>query len=146
MTNKKPVKKQSKSDYEVLSENLKEYKELLGEIKKKVGSAQLKAAVSVNKELIQLYWEIGSSILKKQEEAEWGAKVIEKLAKDLRSIFPDMKGLSLRNVQFMVQFAKEYPDIEIVKQLVSQIPWGIISCCCKGLIARMIDYGMRAGL
>lgn len=72
MTAKKPAKKESKSDYEVLSENLKGYKDLLGEIKKKVKSAQLKAAVAVNKELIQLYWEIGSSIIEKQKGSEWG--------------------------------------------------------------------------
>ena len=124
MTAKKPAKKESKSDYEVLSENLKGYKDLLGEIKKKVKSAQLKAAVAVNKELIQLYWEIGSSILEKQKGAEWGSKVIEKLAKDLRSSFPDMKGFSFRNVKYMVQFAKEYPDLPIGQQAVAQIPWG----------------------
>lgn len=124
MTTKKPAKKESKSDYEVLSENLKGYKDLLGEIKKKVKSAQLKAAVAVNKELIQLYWEIGSSIIEKQKNAEWGSKVIEKLAKDLRSSFPDMKGFSFRNVKYMVQFAKEYPDLPIGQQAVAQIPWG----------------------
>lgn len=124
MTSKKPVKKENKSDYEVLSENLKGYKDLLGEIKKKVKSAQLKAAVAVNKELIQLYWEIGSSVLEKQETEGWGSKVIEKLAKDLRSSFPDMKGFSPRNIQYMVTFAREYPKTPITQQAVAQIPWG----------------------
>lgn len=124
MTKKKPNKKESNPDYEILSENIKEYKDLLGEIKKKVKSAQLKAAVAVNKQLIQLYWEIGFSILKKQESTKWGSKVIEKLAKDLRSIFPDMKGFSPRNIQYMVTFAREYPDTPITQQPVAQIPWG----------------------
>lgn len=124
MTAKKPAKKESKSDYDVLSENLKGYKDLLGEIKKNVKSSQLKAAVAVNKELIQLYWEIGFSIIEKQKCSEWGSKVIEKLAKDLRSSFPDMKGFSFRNVKYMVQFAKEYPDLPIGQQAVAQIPWG----------------------
>lgn len=123
MTNK-PGKKESKSDYEVLSESLKGYKNLLVELKEKVRSAQIKAAIAVNSELIQLYWEIGASVLREQEKEKWGSKVIERLSKDLRETFPKMKGLSLRNVQFMVQFAREYPNFEIVKQLVSQIPWG----------------------
>lgn len=102
----------------------KGYKDLLKEIKEKVKSSQLKAAVSVNQELIKLYWEIGSSILKQSEKAEWGSKTIEKLAKDLRTSFPDIKGFSFRNVKYMVQFAKEYPDLPIGQQLVAQIPWG----------------------
>ena len=102
----------------------KGYKELLKDIKDRVKSSQLKAAISVNQELIQLYWGIGKSVLKKQEEEGWGSKIVEKLATDLKAVFPEMKGFSLRNIQFMVQFAKEYPDIEIVKQVVSQIPWG----------------------
>lgn len=101
-----------------------EYRGVLKEIKEKVLLSQLKAVVAVNTELIILYWEIGSSVLKRQEEERWGAKTIERLAKDLKSAFPEMKGFSLRNVQFMVQFAKEYPKFEIVKQAVSQIPWG----------------------
>lgn len=124
MTSKKPAKKESKSDYEVLSENLKGYKDLLGEIKKKVKSAQLKAAVAVNKELIQLYWDIGNSVLEKQETEGWGSKVIERLAKDLRSSFPNMKGFSPRNIQYMVTFAREYPKTPITQQPVAQIPWG----------------------
>lgn len=124
MTTHKPSKSNGKSNETSLSINLNEYKDLLIEIKKKVKSSQLKAAVAVNKELIQLYWEIGSTIIKKQKNAEWGSKVIENLAKDLRLSFPDIKGFSLRNIQFMVQFSREYTDIEIVKQLVSQIPWG----------------------
>jgi len=102
----------------------KGYKELLKDIKDRVKSSQLKAAIAVNQELVQLYWGIGQSVLKKQEEEGWGSKVVEKLATDLKAAFPEMKGFSLRNIQFMVQFAKEYPDIEIVKQVVSQIPWG----------------------
>lgn len=53
-----------------------------------------------------------------------GAKTIETLAKDLKSSFPDMKGFSLTNIKYMVQFAKEYPDFVISQQVVGQIPWG----------------------
>jgi len=102
----------------------KEYKTFLKEIKERILSSQLKAAVAVNRELIVLYWEIGSAVGKKQQEEGWGAKTVEKLANDLKSSFPDMKGFSIRNIRFMVQFAREYDNCEIVKQLVSQIPWG----------------------
>ena len=102
----------------------KEYKTFLKEIKERILSSQIKAAVSVNQELITLYWEIGSTVGKKQQEEGWGAKIVEKLANDLKSSFPDMKGFSIRNIRFMVQFAREYDNCEIVKQLVSQIPWG----------------------
>lgn len=120
MTTKKPAT----TDKEIITENLQGYKQLLGEIKEKVKSSQLKAAVAVNKELIQLYWEIGTSLIKKQDNEGWGAKTIEKLANDLRSEFPSMKGFSRRNVYYMVLFAREYPELEIVQQLVAQIPWG----------------------
>ncbi len=102
----------------------KEYKGLLKEIKEKALSSQLKAAVAVNSELIKLYWEIGNTIYQRQKIEGWGAKVSEKLAKGLKSAFPNMKGFFSRNLRFMTQFAKEYSDPEIGKQLVSQIPWG----------------------
>lgn len=102
----------------------KEYKFLLKEIKEKILSSQTKAALAVNRELLILYWEIGSKILQKQDYNGWGSKTVETLAKDLRSAFPDMKGFSLTNVKYMVQFAKAYPDFTIGQQPVGQIPWG----------------------
>ncbi len=102
----------------------KHYTAFLKEVKAKIQGAQIKAAIKVNSELIRLYWEIGNSVYQKQEKEDWGAKTIEKLAKDLQSTFPNMRGFSSRNIRFMVQIAREYPDFEIVKQLVSQIPWG----------------------
>jgi predicted nuclease of restriction endonuclease-like (RecB) superfamily len=100
------------------------YHSLLQGIKDQVRSSQLKAAVAVNQELIHLYWKIGSSLLTQQKEEGWGAKIIEKLAKDLRSSFPEMTGFSLTNIKYMVQFSREYPDFQISQQLVGQIPWG----------------------
>jgi len=111
-------------DEVILGDEFEEYKNLFKEIKAKVLSSQLKASIAVNSELIKLYWEIGNAVCRRQQKEGWGSKIIEKLAKDLKLTFPDMKGFSLRNIQFMVQFAKKYLQIEIVKQLVSQIPWG----------------------
>lgn len=87
-------------------------------------SSQVKAALAISRELITLYWEIGSKISLKQRSEGWGAKTIKTLAKDLKSSFPDMKGFSLTNIKYMVQFAKEYPDFQIGQQVVGQIPWG----------------------
>jgi len=102
----------------------KEYRTFLKEIKERILSSQVKAAVAVNRELVTLYWEIGSAFGVKQQKASWGAKVVEKLARDLKFSFPQLKGFSLTNIKYMVQFAKEYPDFKISQQLVGQIPWG----------------------
>lgn len=102
----------------------KQYGLFLKKIKQHILSSQLKAASSVNRELMALYWEIGSFIYQKQKNEGWGAKTIEKLAKDLKSSFPEMKGFSHRNLKYMVYFAKEYPDFSIGQQAVAQIPWG----------------------
>lgn len=93
-------------------------------MKKKIQTTQLKAAVKVNQELLFLYWEIGNLMLEKQTKEGWGAKISDRPATDLKKEFIDMKGFSSRNLRFMVQFAKEYPNFEIRKQFVSQIPWG----------------------
>lgn len=108
----------------VQARDLKEYKTFFKEIKEKILTSQVKAALAVNHELINLYWEIGSKIHLKQKDEGWGAKTIENLAKDLKSTFPEMKGFSLTNIKYMVQFAKEYPEYAISQQVVGQIPWG----------------------
>lgn len=103
---------------------LGEYKVLLHEIKERIASSQIRAAIAVNRELISLYWEIGYRVLLKQKSEGWGSKVIENLSKDLKSTFPSMKGFSLTNIKYMIQFAREYPDFTISQQAVGQIPWG----------------------
>jgi len=101
-----------------------EYQEWLEQLKAKVGAAQIKAAVKVNVELNLLYWDIGTTILEKQEEHGWGAKIIDRLANDLSSSFPGVKGFSTRNLKYMRSFAAAYPDKQFVQQAVAQIPWG----------------------
>ncbi len=99
------------------------YNEFLQALKERIRSSQIKAALSVNQELVFLYWQIGKDILNRQEQKGWGAKVIEKLAKDLKAEFPEMKGFSARNLNYMRAFAKAYPDKQIMQQLAAQIPW-----------------------
>jgi predicted nuclease of restriction endonuclease-like (RecB) superfamily len=101
-----------------------DYAALLGNLKTQIRQAQTRAALSVNRELVLLYWQIGQAILARQAQAGWGAKVIGQLAQDLQREFPDLKGLSPRNLQYMQQLAATWPDPELVQQLVSQLPWG----------------------
>ncbi|NGX52964.1 MAG: hypothetical protein KR126chlam5_01271 [Candidatus Anoxychlamydiales bacterium] len=117
----------------------KEYKNLFKEIKAKVLSSQLKASLVVNSELIKLYWEIGKVVYQKQKSEGWGSKVIEKLSKDLKNTFSDIKGFSLTNIKYMVQFTKEYPNFLISQQAVDQIPWGHNML----IIQRLIDKDER---
>ncbi len=100
------------------------YDDFLQQVKQRIRTAQVKAALSVNRELILLYWQIGCEILTRSQQQGWGAKVVTKLAKDLKNAFPQMKGFSERNLKYMRTFAETYPDEQIVQQLVAQIPWG----------------------
>ena len=74
--------------------DLASYDAFLGALKTRIRTAQIRAVLAVNRELILLYWQIGREILERQQEEGWGAKVIERLAKDLKREFPDIKGFS----------------------------------------------------
>jgi predicted nuclease of restriction endonuclease-like (RecB) superfamily len=100
------------------------YAEWLVELKTRIHSAQQRATLAVNRELALLYWQIGSDILARQSSEGWGAKVIERLAHDLRVAFPEMKGFSRANLMYMRAFAEAWPSAEIVQQAVGQMPWG----------------------
>jgi hypothetical protein len=77
------------------------YAALLKDIKERVRTAQVRAALAVNRELILLYWSIGRDILDRQKAEGWGTKVIERLAKDLGTEFPGIEGFSPRNLKYM---------------------------------------------
>ena len=100
------------------------YADWLADLKGRIHSAQQRATLAVNRELVLLYWQIGRDILARQSEQGWGAKVIERLAHDLRTAFPDMKGFSPRNLKYMRAFAQAWPDAEFVQQAAAQLPWG----------------------
>ena len=100
-----------------------DYAAWLAELKARIHAAQQRATLAVNRELVLLYWQIGRDILALQERDGWGAKVIERLAQDLRSAFPTMKGFSRANLMYMRAFAEAWPDVAIVQQAVGQLPW-----------------------
>jgi len=104
------------------------YRTWLKDLKDKVKQAQQRAFLNVNQEMLKLYWNLGKEITEKAEKANWGEKIVKRLSDDLRSEFPDIKGFSLRNIQYMVKWYKLYA---IVQQPVAQlenklfsIPWG----------------------
>jgi predicted nuclease of restriction endonuclease-like (RecB) superfamily len=104
----------------LFSEN---YDDFLRSLKQRVRQARAKAVLSVNQELILLYWQIGREVLLRQQKSGWGTQVVERLARDLRHEFPDMKGFSPRNLAYMKAFAEAYPDEQILQQLAAKIPW-----------------------
>lgn len=101
-----------------------DYADWLADIKARVATARQRAALAANAELIQLYWQIGRDILERQAAQGWGSKVIERLARDLREAFPDMKGFSRANLLYMRAFADAWPEAAIVQQTVGRLPWG----------------------
>lgn len=100
-----------------------DYISLLDELKQRIRQAQLKAALAVNHEMVALYWSIGQDILSRQKKEGWGAKVIERLAKDLQHEFPAMTGISSRNLKYMRSFAGEWTNEQIVQAPLAQLPW-----------------------
>lgn len=102
------------------------YAATLQEIKTHLRSARIRAVLAANPIVIEAYWQTGKIILARQQEAGWGAKIIDRLAADLQSEFPDMTGLTVRNLLSMKIFAREFPQGPIAKQPVSQLPWGQI--------------------
>jgi len=130
------IKVQTMNDLEI-------YGKLLSDIKSRVRTAQIKATLSANAEMLAMYFDIGEMVFNQQQQYAWGAKIIQKLAFDIKNELPKEKGFSERNLKFMVQFYLEYKQefaigkqsvsqLEtdktetntITKQLVSQIPWG----------------------
>lgn len=132
-----------------------EYINWLTTLKSRVRKAQLKAAVSVNQELLQFYWELGADIINKQKESTWGSGFLKRLSLDLMAEFPAMKGFSEPNLRFIKRWVlfytpeivnsvtacdrnsmmPEIPDERSGHAQITQIPWGhnrvIITKCSE---------------
>lgn len=101
----------------------RDYAGALREIKGRIQQERLKVVLAANSAMVLLYWDIGRVILERQDRSGWGAKVIDRLAVDLREAFPDMKGFSPRNLKYMRAFAAAWPERAIVQEPLAQIPW-----------------------
>ncbi len=111
-----------------------EYKQLVVELKSKIRQFQLKAAVKVNYELLDLYWELGTKIVEMQKEYSWGDSFLKELSKDLKKEFPDLKGFSeqnLRSIRYWYSFYNDYlirlqpvSKLEKFENMIKSIPWG----------------------
>lgn len=126
-------------------EETKEFHLFVNDIKGKIRTSQLKAFRAVNKELIQLYWHIGESIIIKQVEQRWGSAVVEILAKELQVEFPGIQGFSSRNIWKMRNLYLAYKDHEKLPQLVAEIGWShniVILEKCKDDLERQYYIGM----
>jgi predicted nuclease of restriction endonuclease-like (RecB) superfamily len=123
-----------------------DYKQWISEIKDKIRSSQIKASLSVNNEMLKLYWDLGRSISDKLTTSNWGTKVVAKLSEDLRRAFPDFEGFSKRNLLFMRQWFEFYQQsgneqIEIMKQVVSQFPIALNSTDRIKMLVSLIPWG-----
>lgn len=93
------------------------------DVKESIQKERLRIVLNANCSMMILYWNIGKKIMEKQTNEGWGAKVIDRLSKDLQDAFPEMKGFSSRNLKYMRKFAECWTDYEFVQRTVAQIPW-----------------------
>ena len=92
------------------------YWQILDNLKAKIREARVKAVIAANVQLLAMYWEIGDAIAQQEKQQGWGAKIIDQLARDLKTEFPDFKGISARNLRYMREFALGWPELKILQQ------------------------------
>lgn len=107
----------------MVSELPSDYPKFLVEVKRVVAAVRTRTLLAANVEMTMMYWQLGRMILARQDAAEWGAKIIDRLSTDLKKTFPGMSGFSPRNLKYMRKFAAAWPDGELVQRTVAQIPW-----------------------
>ena len=100
-----------------------DYSAFLGEIKERIRTERVRVVLAANEAMVLLYWDIGDAILARQQREGWGAGTIDRLSHDLRGEFPEMRGLSPRNLKYMRAFAAAWPQREIVQEVLAQITW-----------------------
>lgn len=100
------------------------YAQVLSTLKAEIRSARTRAALAINAELVTLYWRIGQEIAAREEKEGWGARVVDRLSADLKAEFEGMTGLSPRNLRYMRELAKAWPDEAMMQRVVARLPWG----------------------
>jgi predicted nuclease of restriction endonuclease-like (RecB) superfamily len=117
-----------------------DYASVLTGLTERVRESRYRAQRQVNTELIGLNWHIGQVLAERTDDAQWGAKIIQRLSADLRAEFPDSRGFSPRNLTYMRSFARAWPGpTEIAQQPVAQLPWGHITV----LLDKLVDPELR---
>ena len=105
-----------------VTNGLEGYADFLTDIKGRIQTAQVQAALSLSRQVVWLYWQIGHEVLERQTKHRWGAKVVDRLAADLKTAFPGVAGFSRTNLLYMRAFAEAFPDSAIVQQLLDNSP------------------------
>lgn len=100
------------------------YEQLLVSLKTRIRTAQVRAALAANTELVMLYWSIGQELSSRFQTEKWGGKIVDRLARDLQVEFPGVEGFSPRNLRYMRKFAEAWTDSPILQQVVAKLPWG----------------------
>lgn len=108
------------------------YEEFFEDIKGRIRSAQARAARAINAELIDVYWQIGQEIVRRQAKegnrrGRGGPKIVERLSADLRAAFPGARGFSVRSLRYMRAFAVAWPEREMLQSDIAALPWAHIT-------------------
>jgi predicted nuclease of restriction endonuclease-like (RecB) superfamily len=106
-----------------LFDNVEAYAAFLNDLKSRIQTAQTRAALAVNHELVLLYWQMGRDITEKMRLHGWGAKTVDRLAADLKKAFPGVQGFSARNLRYMRSFADAWPDEAILQAPLAKLTW-----------------------
>ncbi len=101
-----------------------DYAGWLAELKTRIRATRLRVSLAVNVELVMLYWQIGRDILERQAAQGWGARIVDRIAADLRAEFPDARGFSRANLLYMRAFAEAWSEPDFVQRVVGRLPWG----------------------
>ena len=104
-----------------MSKELVNYSKVLNGLKVAIKEARLRSVLTVNTQLLNLYWNIGNTIHRQESTEGWGTKIVDVLAKDLIVEFPDKKGFSSRNLRYMREFAKAYPQFPLLQAPLAQL-------------------------
>ncbi|HEV8712320.1 MAG TPA: DUF1016 N-terminal domain-containing protein [Candidatus Binatia bacterium] len=116
------------------------YASLLRDIKQRIQQGRVQTVLAANSAMVMLYWDIGRAILERQGQEGWGAKVIDRLAADLRRAFPDMRGLSPRNLKYMRAFAAAWTDVQ---EVLAQITW-FHNCALLDRVTELSSFVRKA--
>lgn len=127
-TSKKIMAKNTdKQSIDNLADNFRGYAVLLRRIKQRVLVAQQRAIYAANEEMLRMYWDIGGMLQQSQNADGWGKKTLQRLAADLKNDYSEIKGFTVRNMQYMVQFFNEYnQELTMIKRAASPIAKSVI--------------------